>query len=172
MSGSLHLAKRFFVSLRPGPPSAPDETWAKGQLLAGEVELWASMPNPDRRHAVGVAHGVVDLLADQATRPVVAAALLHDVGKTADGLCTPGRVVATLLWAVVPDHRAAAWAERPGWRGVMGRYHLHPVIGAELLRAAGSDPLTSDWAAQHHQPESTWTLPADVARALQGADDD
>lgn len=172
MSTVLHLVKRFFTSVRPGPPAAADEVWARSQLLPGEVQLWAAMPNPDRRHAAGVGRGVVELLGDQATRPVVAAALLHDVGKTADGLRTPGRVVATLLWAALPDQRARHWADQAGWRGIMGRYHLHPVIGADLLSSAGSDPLTVEWAAQHHQPESSWTVRRDVALALKAADDD
>ncbi|MCP5028113.1 MAG: HD domain-containing protein [Actinomycetia bacterium] len=172
MRNAVHLVRRFAGSLRPGPPSSVDEVWARGQLLPGEVELWGSMPNPDRRHGVGVARAVVELLGEDATRPVMAAALLHDVGKTATGLHTPGRVVATVLGAVLPDERVPEWAERAGWRGVMGRYHLHPAIGADLLRAAGSDPLTADWAAQHHQPQSTWTVPCHLARALKAADDD
>ncbi len=172
MSSVIHLARRFFTSLRPGPPSPVDEAWARSQLLPGEVELWAAMNNPDRRHAAGVGRRVVELLGDRATRPVVAAALLHDVGKTAAGLGTPGRVAATLLWAALPDESAHEWAEQAGWRGVMGRYHLHPDIGAQSLRAAGSDPLTVDWTAQHHQPEEAWTVPTDLARALKAADGD
>ena len=76
-----HLARRFFGSLRPGGPSSEDTGWAERHLLPGEVELWRRLSNPDRRHLVGVARGAVERLGDP-DRPVVAAALLHDVGKT------------------------------------------------------------------------------------------
>ena len=168
----IHLTKRFLASVRPGPPVPKDEGWARSLLMPGELELWIRMPNPDRRHAVGVARRVRELLGDRADRPVLAAALLHDVGKTADRLRTPARVAATLVWLVLPDDRAHRWADRPGVRGKLGRYHLHPDIGADLLKGAGSAPLTVDWTAQHHWPESSWTLPPDLARALKDADDD
>ena len=54
------------------------------------------MSRADRRHAAGVARRVEVALGDEATRPVLAAALLHDVGKTESGLGTYGRVIATI----------------------------------------------------------------------------
>src|SRR5690606_18174826 len=76
-----HNVRRFFGSLRPGPPPAADREWAETHLLAGEVPLWRAMSNPDQRHAVRVARRVEAALGPDAPRPVMAAALLHDVGK-------------------------------------------------------------------------------------------
>ncbi|MEA3056994.1 MAG: hypothetical protein QOD30_2426, partial [Actinomycetota bacterium] len=77
----IHLARRFFGSLRRGGPA--DEEWAIDQLGAGEHALWSRMSDPDRRHAVEVAHRVPE--------PLRVAALLHDVGKIESGLGTFAR---------------------------------------------------------------------------------
>ena len=76
-----HLSRRFFGSLRPGGPSPEDDAWARQRLLPGERELWELMSKQDRRHAIGVARRVERALGNEASRPVLAAALLHDVGK-------------------------------------------------------------------------------------------
>src|SRR3954469_3747879 len=91
-----HLARRFAGSLSPRPPSALDEAWARSHLLATEQDVWRAMPNQDRRHSVAVARRLVADLGPDTPRPAVAAALLHDCGKTACGLGTFGRVGATV----------------------------------------------------------------------------
>jgi hypothetical protein len=90
------------------------------------------------------------------------------------GLRTPARVVATVLWAVLDDDTAERWLQPSSGaaRQRLAQYRRHPELGAEMLRAAGSDPLTWTWAAQHHQPESQWTVPLDVGRVLKSCDDD
>ena len=95
----------------------------------------------------------------------MAAALLHDVGKVDSGLGTAARVVATLV-AMVGGERARSGAGR------IGRYLRHPLTGSNLLSAAGSDPVTVAWAAEHHLSEGQWTLDPVIARALHAADDD
>ncbi|HEX7167016.1 MAG TPA: hypothetical protein VF230_08555 [Acidimicrobiales bacterium] len=166
-----HLAKRFFGSLRPGGPAAGDEAWALASLVPGEQELWRRMSGPDRRHAVGVARRVVVALGgdDRVDRAVVAAALLHDVGKVDAELGTFARSAVTAATLVAGRDRVAAAA---GERSRASRYLRHDVIGAGLLAAAGSAPLTVAWAREHHLPPSAWTLPPDVAAALKSGDDD
>jgi len=162
----VHLARRFFGALDPRGPSPADESWVAGALTAGEQALWHRMSGPDRRHAVGVARDVVARLGpERATRPVVAAALLHDVGKVDAGLGTLARVPATLVGLVDRERVAAG-------RGRIARYLRHDAIGAELLEEAGADPLTVAWAREHHRPESDWSVPEAVGRALRDADDD
>ena len=165
-----HLARRFVGSLRPGGPSSTEEVWATGYLLAGEADLWRSMSGADRRHAVAVARRV-DRVLGSPERPVLAAALLHDVGKVRSGLGTPGRVVATVVGAVAAD-RAARWATSDGFRGRIGRYLRHPQEGAALLETAGSDPFTVAWATEHHRDPGRWTVDNWLAEALRAADDD
>ncbi|MHB8464642.1 MAG: hypothetical protein ACYDH6_17435 [Acidimicrobiales bacterium] len=167
----LHLIRRFFGALGDAEPAEADEAWVASILGdSGSHRLWCRMPAPDRRHAVGVAHRVADFSSEPA---VVAAALLHDVGKVASDLGTFGRVPATLAGMIGGRGRASSWAARPaGLRRRVGAYLCHDAIGAALLSAAGADPLTVAWAREHHLPPSQWTVPRDVGRVLKEADDD
>ena len=167
-----HLVRRFVGSLRPGGPPAADDAWARASLTPGEVALWRRMSAPDRRHAVGVARDVVARLGDGATRPVRAAALLHDVGKVDAGLGPVRRAAVTAAALVTGHERARAWRSRRGPAGRAGRYLCHDDIGARLLAEASSDPLTVAWAREHHLPAERWTVPLDVGAALKAADDD
>lgn len=121
-----HLARRFLTSLSRRPPDAADVEWAHAQLLATERELWDLMTVQDHRHSLLVARRFV-AEAPEAGRAEVAAALLHDVGKTASGLGTFARVAATVAGPRTSRFRA---------------YHDHERLGAEMLRAAGSDEVT------------------------------
>lgn len=168
-SQALHLGARFFSSLKPKGPCHEDETWASAQLLELERELWVSMSNVDRRHGVAVARRVVAALGPKVTRPVLAAALLHDVGKTTAGLGTFGRVVATLAIAAAGRRRAETWNK--GFRRRIALYSRHTELGADLLAVAESDPLTVAWAREHHRPEEACSVPVEIGRVLRDADE-
>lgn len=167
MAGPIHLVRRFLGSLSPLAVDADDEAWATAQLLPGERRLWQRMSRADRKHSVGVARTVAQQVGEE-HRPVVAAALLHDVGKVDADLGTFGRVGATLIGR----RRSAGWAEAPGLRGRVERYLRHDAIGADLLEDAGADALTVAWAREHHRPEHDWTVPLETGRTLRKADDD
>lgn len=172
MANLVHLSKRFAGSLLPLGVPKPDREWVGAQLLPGEVEVWNRMDRADRRHAAKVARRVERALGDEATRPVLAAALLHDCGKSVSGLGTYGRVVATLSAKVAGRETAVAWIETRGFTRRVGLYLEHPRLGADLLGMAGSAPLTVAWTAEHHRPPEEWTVPLDIGAALKAADDD
>ncbi|MEK9527178.1 MAG: hypothetical protein VWZ83_12310, partial [Acidimicrobiaceae bacterium] len=90
MGGTWHLTRRFIGSLRPGGPPESDRAWVEDVLSEAEYALWARQYGPDRRHTVQVANEVERRLGGDATRPVLAAALLHDIGKIDAGLGTWG----------------------------------------------------------------------------------
>jgi len=167
-----HLARRFVGSLWPLGPSASTETWVLGVLSPGESTLWRRMSRADRRHAAGVARRVESALGAGATRPVLAAALLHDVGKIEAGLGTWSRVVATVAGRATKGAYVSRWAAGRGFTRRVGLYLRHAPLGANLLSAASSDALTIAWAGQHHLPTHDWTVPAEIAAALKAADDD
>jgi hypothetical protein len=167
VAAPLHLARRFLGSLSPRPLDPGDVAWVDEVLLDDELALWARMPLADRKHAARVARDVARRLGPDATRPVLAAALLHDVGKVEAGLGTLARALATL----VGRGRTARWEGRSGFRGRLARYLRHDVIGADLLAASGSDPLTVAWARDHHRREDDWQVPPAVGRILRDADD-
>jgi hypothetical protein len=167
-----HLTRRFAGSLLPGGPPSHEESWARSLCLPGEAALWARMSGPDRRHAVGVARRVDEALRGGA-RPVLAAALLHDAGKIESGFGTLSRVPVTVFGLAGGRSRVGTWAELPrGVRSRVAAYLDHPARGAALLRAAGSDPVTVAWAAEHHLPPDRWSVAPDIGRVLAAADDD
>ena len=167
MAGPLHLVRRFLGSLSPRPLAAGDDAWATGKLGPGERRLWQRMPRADRKHSVGVARLVAEQVGED-DRAILAAALLHDVGKVDADLGTFGRVAATL----VGRSRGARWRDADGRRGRIGRYLHHDAIGASMLEDAGADPLTVAWAREHHRPERDWSVPPRIGRVLRDADDD
>lgn len=186
-----HLAGRFFGALLPFGPGEPDERWAEDHLLPGEQALWRRMSGPDRRHAVGVARRTVaDLagpggLSGGVGREVVAAALLHDVGKVEAGLGTWARSGVTFAGMAFGREQLVTWSgagagaagpqevgSRPTWRRRIGLYLRHDGVGAELLDRAGSDPLTVAWAGEHHRPPERWSVDPRIGAALKLADDD
>lgn len=174
MARPTHLVKRFFGSVVPRAPRKVDTEWATTQLLPAELELWQRMPRADRRHSVEVARRVDASLGDEATRPVLAAALLHDVGKLDADLGVYGRVIATISGAVVrhDPETIRDWTRTRGFTRRVGLYLQHPRLGGDMLELGGSDPLTVAWTREHHLPADEWTVAEPVALALKDADDD
>jgi hypothetical protein len=95
--------------------------------------------------------------------PYVAAALLHDVGKTRANLGTMQRVAVTLA-AGIPLVRARI--ERAGGRAAM--YLDHERIGADMLAVAGSHRHTVALVAGAGETDPTL---AAMAALLRAADD-
>lgn len=172
MAGAAHLARRFLGSLSPLPLSATDDAWARANLLPAEAVLWGRMPRVDRKHAVGVARRVEAALGADAERAVLAAALLHDVGKIDAELGTLGRVFATLVGGFADRDQIRAWQRQRGLTRRIGLYLRHDAVGGDLLELAGADPLTVAWAREHHLREERWSIPVRVGSVLRDADDD
>ena len=174
-----HLARRFVGSLIASEVSDDDRNWVLSQLSEPEADVWTEMSTADQNHSLGVARGVVDELAANdrwdvvPQNEMVAAALLHDSGKTASNLNTLARVAATLVWAMAPDTKADEWAAtKQGIRRRMGQYRLHPDIGARRLEALGSAAFVVGWVRDHHQPRSQWTIPVQAGDVLRRCDND
>ena len=159
----VHLARRFASSFARGGPTPADESWVSSWLSDGEHRLWCRLSDADRRHAVGVARRAVEMLGASTERAIVAAALLHDVGKLESDFGPFRRAAATIVGKARGRTRA---------RGRTGAYLRHDELGAAMLREAGSAPLTVAWAAEHHRPPAQWTVPAAIGHALKDADDD
>ena len=123
-----HLVKRLVGSVTAVPLSAIEHTEVASVLSSAEYELFVRLTVADQRHALHVLRRF-DAFAQGAPVYARRAALLHDIGKVDAQLGTVARIVATV---VGPRTRA------------FRNYHQHEVRGLELLRLAGSDPLTLD----------------------------
>ncbi len=190
----LHLAARFLGSLDPRPPAAADHEWVRRHLTAPELAIWDAMSNADQRHSIEVAREVEAVVEAHDRRDVgdgwpspgeqgfesidhrrsvmIAAALLHDSGKNVSRLGTPARVGATVLRPLVSPTVVDRWSNVAGMRGRLVDYWRHPRIGARALETAGSHPLVSTWAAEHHQPATSWTVDETLGRILRDCDND
>jgi len=173
-----HRVPRFFGSLRPGPPTADDLSWAGEHLNEREQRLLTLMSNPDQRHAIRVGRRVEAAYADAGgavagvpLEVALAAALLHDVGKSEARLGTYGRVVATFSGVVGGLDLAEIWQERSGFTRKVGLYLRYGIIGAEMLQIAGSDERVVAWSIEHHLPEDAWSVPVEWGRVLVAADE-
>lgn len=169
--GVRHLVRRFVGSLASRRLTDDERSWVRNRLTDAEDGLWQRMGRPDRRHSHDVARRAVATLGDAATRPVVAAALLHDVGKTESGLGTYGRVMATLSAAAAGPDMAVAWSQSRGVTRRIGLYLRHEELGADLIELAGSDPLTVALVREWSTPDDDLTVPTGVLRGLRAADD-
>jgi hypothetical protein len=175
----VHRARRFLRTLVARRPRPADLEWASSQLTGPEQRLFAKMSTADRAHSIEVARAVEANLerlglqpGDEEARWILAAALTHDVGKTVAGLGTYGRVMATLSAAAGGSDMGPHWAEKRGMTRRIGLYLQYPTLGADLLAMAGSDERVVAWAAEHHEPEESWTVPLEAGRLLVAADDE
>ena len=163
LTSTVHLVQRgSSARLRPGRVPRRPRRGGVGGVAAAARRAGAcgrAMSGPDRRHAVGVARRVERALGREATRPVLAAALLHDVGKVESGCGTYGRVIATLAARWPAARWPHAWRRQRGFTRRVGLYLRHPELGGDLLELAGSDPLTVAWAREHHRPRTSGPSP-------------
>ncbi len=181
-----HLARRFVdharSAVRPRRPGPAEEAWARSWLSEPEAELWASQAVVDRAHSIAVAEAVAVAVAAHTAarctvagpaptapgpqpapeRWVMAAALLHDVGKADAHLGLIGRTTATVL-----ELAHVGWAPAR-----LGRYLRYPEEGARRLAAAGSDHRVVAWAREHHRSPAarSGAVPATTADLLADAD--
>lgn len=85
----IHWAGRLLDSLVPRSVSEADRAWALGWLTPAEAKLLVRMSSFDLRHAIGVARRTepgLGAVEEDRRGAVMAAALLHDVGKVEAGL--------------------------------------------------------------------------------------
>src|SRR6266550_2704546 len=106
MNRVAHLTTRFVTSLRPRAVDGGDRVWVQLVLTPSELTVWETLGRADRAESVAVARRAAQLLGPGADPRWLAAALLHDAGKTRAGLGTAARVGATAVAAVVGHGRA------------------------------------------------------------------
>lgn len=146
-------------------------------LPAAAQTLFAQMPLDARRHSLNVLATLAQ--AGHTNADLAAAALLHDVGKSAVAdaglrfhLWWRGPLVLLEAWTPALLRRLASENVAHGWRYLLHVQLVHPAIGATWAQRAGCSSLTC-WLIEHHQDRQPPPAPAEslvLLRALQWAD--
>lgn len=155
----LHLARRFFGWWRAGRPGPATQSWIAERLEPAQARLFWEQAAQDQAHAAAAAAYVAQRQPDRAD--LIAAALLHDVGKAVSRLGPFRRSLATALrWARVPMTRR------------MSAYLDHGPIGADMLERSGAAEMAILFARWHTRAEppagvspTEWALLREADRA-------
>ncbi len=174
----LHLARRFFGSLRPGPPSVENRAWATEHLTAAERAIWDRMSNPDKRHSIEVARAVDDAVAER-DRLVGGGAGL---AVTAGGIETGNGADRGLAWPSVTETGFSSATERR--RTMVAAALMHDSgknesrlgtlarVGATVIRPLVPEPRRAAWLSGRgvrRRLARYWRHPALGAAALEVA---
>ncbi len=149
-----------------------DDAAAARYLSPPLYALYRQMRRSERLHSLRVLRA---LLAEGHTQPdLLAAALLHDVGKSRHPFSLPEKMLVVLVKAFAP-RRYARWGRSTprGWLRPFAVSLQHPAWGAEMVEQAGGSSLTVT-LIRHHADPPPFTLPEETARLLdllQAADD-
>ena len=142
---------RQFVSALLAHVSPEDLREADELLPPPAQELFHRMGAPDQQHALNVMRA---LRRDGSAGPdLLAAALLHDVGKSAAQIRPWHRAIVVLSKRFAP--RVLEWlaaGEPRGWRRPFVVHARHAAMGAEWAAQAGCSALAVSLIRRHQEP--------------------
>lgn len=151
-------------------PAEVEEALLERYLSPQALELFRAMPSQDRQHALNVFRTLQQEGDDDPN--LLAAALLHDVGKGVPPRGGPRlwhRVAVVLMRAFWPGLLERLGQEdRDGWRRPFYVQQHHPALGAELAQQADCSPITVGLIRRHEDPPHQGDDP--LLAALQAAD--
>lgn len=183
----LYRVRQFILALRAA--AGPGEIKSAGTLLTPEqMKLFAAMQPSEQAHAMNVYHQL--LAQGETSADLLAAALLHDVGKSLSPLHLWERVMIVLARALCPAQarrwgRAGEGNDAAPERVTAARKHYrlfrrafvvaeqHPAWGAALAAEADASPRTVALIRQHQEPASAQADPETrcLLSRLQAVDD-
>ncbi len=178
----MYRVSQFFRALTAWAPKQELDLLSE-YLAPPQAELFRRMPRSDQRHGLDVFHA---LRRKQHTdRDLLAAALLHDVGKSG-GVLSPStisgrrlskggrlrlwhRVLIVLIEALWPQllGKLASPPELGGTEGGLAVdeprswlypffvHQRHPELGAQLAQDAGCSHVTIELIRRHQQPPAS-----------------
>jgi hypothetical protein len=169
-----YRVQQFLAALKP-QVTADERITVAGALPEAATALFQHMARRDQRHSLDVLRRVRQAAPGQAD--LAAAALLHDVAKTA----LPGRrlrlfhrVLIVLMQAVHPGWVQQIARDDPdSWRYPFYLHVQHPALGARLAGQAGCTPLTAELIRRHQEklPHAPRDETERLLALLQAADD-
>ncbi len=139
-------------------------------LTQAQRTLFMRLPAADQLHSLRV----LDRLVESGERDpdLLAAALLHDIGKTLRPLRLWERVFIVLAQAIAPGWAASSADEQgSSWRSALAVSLKHPQWGAEILAHTGASGRLIDLVRRHQDDPNEPTSETDrLLRRLQRAD--
>lgn len=128
-----------------------DSSEAEHILAPPLLALFRRMRRADQWHSLSVMRTLVE--RGHTDPDLLAAALLHDVGKVRYPYTLVGRTLVVLAKAFAPK-RYMRWGqgEPSGWRRPFVVAHQHPAWSAEMLAEAGASSVVVALARRHQTP--------------------
>jgi len=163
---------QFVRALTASRALSPERVRQAARFLPPEAEsLFAKQAPQDQRHALEVFETL--LQRGYKNEDLLAAALLHDVGKVACLLSPWRRGLLVLVDTLAPSFKDRSRSEVAGeTTGPATTYRKHAEIGARWARETGCSPLTVDLIRCHEQQVQFGDAERDrLLLALQAADD-
>lgn len=149
MSGLLYRVRQFFRAANAAPLTPQERDRARQVLSADAFALYQTMPRGDQRHALVI----FDALTVQGycARPLLQAALLHDVAKRNIGLGYRTGVILLNTFSTAALAQVAR-ANPNDWRYPFYVSLHHPELGAQLAEQAGITEPTLTLIRAHQTP--------------------
>jgi hypothetical protein len=146
----LYRVSQFWQALTAAP--ATEELNQARQVLAPQLmALFLNQPASEQVHSLRVFTRL--RLDGVSSTDLLAAALLHDVGKSCYPLRIWERVLVVIGQALVQRQEASRDEYEPhGWKRPFIIARRHASWGAEMAAAAGASPLTVALIRRHHDP--------------------
>lgn len=169
--GLRYRLRQLFNNLTAGPLHEDARAEIGAVLSPAEVALFGRFTHADQWHSYRVLRTLRD--AGYNHPDLLAAALLHDIGKTRCPLSAWDRTVIVVGEALFPG-RADEWGrgQPASWRRPFVARTCHPAWGAEMAIQAGSRPAVVDLILRHQdQLAGTESENDRLLAYLQWADD-
>jgi hypothetical protein len=142
------------------PLTAEEDAEVARWLPPAALALFKTMSAADQRHSLRVCRGLQE--RGCTARDMLAAALLHDIGK-AEGRVpfwtrpvivlgkrlAPGLLRSLVTYPGASDAQAAAHSH---WQRALSYAWYHAAVGAQLASAAGLSERAVLYIRTHHQP--------------------
>ena len=144
--------------------SSEDIAEVKRWLPASAFHLFRSMSDADQQHSLRVCRGLQKRGCDE--NDLLAAALLHDVGKaqgrvpfwTRPAIVLGKRFAPRLLAHLVTSPSTFEMKHIPRWRRALSYAWWHADVGADLAASAGLSERAVLYIRTHHQPDGPAAL--------------
>lgn len=170
----LYRTSQFWLAWQPRPHLAEVDL-ARRWLNPAQFALFNSLPPAEKAHGLRVCARLT--AGGQSDPDLLAAALLHDCGKSRSPLNPFERALIVLIQGLLPRlaqrlGRGELAACRSRLRRIFIVAEQHPAWSGELMRRAGATPRAARLAAAHQadQPAGLDAAEMHLLRLLQAAD--